>query len=82
VPTPARLVDVVAAGTSPGVLNGLDAAQALRSARVAAVATAPVMSRPLQVVWPKGGRPSGPAGELVGIALAHARRHAAPGPIG
>ncbi|SDB80181.1 DNA-binding transcriptional regulator, LysR family [Raineyella antarctica] len=82
-PTAAGVLAAVAAGASPGVLNSLDAAQAIRAARVSAVPTAgPGLSRPLQVVWPKGGRPSGVAGELVGIALAHARRHAAPGPVG
>ena len=81
--TPAGVLAAVAAGASPGVLNSLDAAQAIRSARVAAVATRGiVLARPLQVLWPKGGRPGGPAGELVGIALAHARRHVAAGPVG
>lgn len=81
--TSAGVLAAVAAGASPGVLNSLDAAQAIRSARVAAVATRGlVLARPLQVLWPRGGRPGGPAGELVGIALAHARRHVAAGPVG
>lgn len=82
VATPGRLVDAVAGGASPGVLNSLDAAQAIRSGRVAVVATRVVLARPLQVIWPKGGRPGGPAGELVGIAEAHARRHVAAAPVG
>ncbi len=80
-PTGAEVVTTVAAGASPGVLNSLDAAQALRTATVASVATSGLaLSRPLQVLWPKGGRPAGLAGELVGVALAHARRHATPDP--
>lgn len=77
------LLGAIAAGTSPGILNSLDAAQAIRSARVAPVATSCAdLARPLQVVRPKGGRPSGAAGELAGIAIAHARRHVAPGAAG
>ena len=79
--TVAGLLEAVALGTSPGIINSLDAAQAIRSSRIASVATTTSFTRPLQVVWPKGGRPAGPAGELAGIALAHARRHASPGPV-
>ncbi|MPM77043.1 hypothetical protein SDC9_124042 [bioreactor metagenome] len=79
-PTAAAVLASVAAGIAPAVVGSLDAASWIRTGRVAAVAVADLtLSRPLQVAWPKGGRPPDLAGELLAIALAHARRHATTG---
>lgn len=79
----AAVLAAVAAGIAPGVVGSLDAAGWIRTGRVTTVAVADLaLSRPLQVAWPKGGRPPDLAGELLGIALAHARRYAAPGRMG
>ncbi|WOP17666.1 LysR family transcriptional regulator [Raineyella sp. LH-20] len=78
--TASAVLAAVAAGRAPGVVGGLDAAPWIRTGRVTPVVVADLrLSRPLQVAWPKGGRPPDLAGELLGIALAHARRYAAPG---
>ncbi|QGF24249.1 LysR family transcriptional regulator [Raineyella fluvialis] len=79
----AAVLTAVAAGTTPGVVGSLDAASWIRTGRVATVNVADlVLARPLLVAWRKGGRPPDLAGDLLGIALAHARRYATPGRVG
>ncbi len=82
-PTAAAVLASVAAGIAPGVVGSMDAAAWIRAGRVATVAVADLaLSRPLQVAWPKGGRPPDLPGELLAIAIAHARRHATTGRVG
>ncbi len=69
--TTAGLLTLATAGALAAVVGGFDAAQPIRSGRVVAVRVADLaLARPLLVVWPKGGRPTGPTGELARIVLA------------